>query len=366
MKNTLKFLILGAIILALGLVFFFQKNFTPKEIAPNSAISVRAISVNAEELVTEAQYVGVIKGESLSKLSFQVPGKISTIYAKEEALVKKGDPLADIEPNRLELGTQASQSQVQAASSQLSKANDAYAFAQTQYDNVTALFASGGASQNDLDKAKLSLELAASDRKSAEEQRRLAQVQGQQNQLNLKDAVITAPFDGYVVDWLAEVGEITGAGYPVVVFRAPGQVIEVAITQKDYESFAVGTQVEVIINDETMTGQVTQRENYPDAETRTFAVKIAMESSDYPIGSLCKVKVKTQVLKGVKLPIMSLLYNGTKQVYQVIDKKVQLIDVEVLEILDDYVIVSGITDGTVIVTEGIKRLKPGDSVVLLK
>jgi RND family efflux transporter MFP subunit len=366
MKQSLKLLLVGVVIIVLSLVFVFQKQFVSKEEAPQNVVTVRAITVEEAEYANYAEYIGVIKGDSLTKLSFQVPGKITTLHVKADALVKKGEALAEIEPNRLELGTQASQSQVLTATNQVNKAKDAYNFAKNQYDNASSLFSSGGASQNDLDKAKLSYEMAQSDLKSAEEQKRLAQVQGQQNQLNLKDATIIAPFDGYVVDWLTEVGEITAAGYPVVVYRSPGQIIEASITQKDYNAFEVGTQVEIDIDDTLLTGVITRREAYPNPETRTFNVEIAMESNDYPIGALCTIKAQTKSLTGTKLPIMALIYNEQKQVYRVDGLKVQLVDVEVLEITDDYVIVSGLKDGMSVVTEGIKRLKAGDSVVLLK
>lgn len=366
MKQSLKLLLVGVVIIVLSLIIVFQKQFVSKEVAPLSAVTVRAISVEETEFIHFAEYVGIIKGDSLTKLSFLVPGKVTALHVKADTLVKKGEALAEIEPSRLELGTQASQSQVLTATNQLNKAKDAYNFAKNQYDNVSSLFLSGGASQNDLDKAKLNLELTQSDLKSAEEQKRLAQVQGQQNQLNLNDATIIAPFDGYVVDWLTEIGEVTAAGYPVVVFRSPGQIIEASITQKDYAAFEVGNQVEIIIDGKSISGLITRREAYPNPETRTFTVEIAMESNAYPIGALCTVKAQTKVLTGTKLPIMALIYNDKKQVYQVEDQKVQLIDVEVLEIAEDYVIVSGLKDGMSVVTEGIKRLKTGDSVVLLK
>ncbi len=366
MNNKMKIGVMAAVILLLLVVFIFQKNFVPKGVPIQDVISVKSVLAQKSKFESIAEYVGVVKGESLSKLSFQVPGKIKAILSNPNDLVKKGAQLAQIEPDRLELGALASQSQVVSASNQVNKAQEGYDFAQNQLQNVTALFASGGASQNDLDKATLNLELSKADLNSAKEQKRLAQVQGQQNQLNLNDTTLLAPFDGYVVDWLTKVGETTGAGYPVLVFRSPGQMIEFGVAQKDFVAFKVGTEVTVMVDEKAYIGRVTAREAYPNAETRTYAIQVVIDKAQFPIGALCTVKVVTHVVEGVKLPIMALLYNEHLQVFQVTDQKVALVDVEILELMDDYVIVKGLDNGMNIVTEGIKRLKVGDIVVLLK
>lgn len=365
MTKKIQYLILGGLIIAALLLMVFQKQLATKETTQSEAISVKAITAKVAENKNTIAYVGVLKGEMLSKLSFQVPGEIVSLLAESSTYVKKGQPLAEIKPNRLDLGIAASNSQISAASAQLSKAKEGYAFAQTQYDNVKALVDSGGASQNDLDKAKLSLDSARSDFLSAQDQVRLAELQGKESQLNLDDSVLLSPYDGYVVDWLSEIGEIVGAGYPVVVFRAPNQIVEIGISQKDYAFFQIGTQVTVIVDDRQYPGVVTQRDGYPNSVTRTFTVQVAIDQKDIPTGSLCRVEVEKDLIKGVRLPVMALIYNDRVQVYVVRDQTVTLIDVEVIALDNDHVIVTGIEDGTLVVTEGIKRLKPGDAVVLL-
>ncbi len=187
-------------------------------------------------------------------LGFQVPGRIDRIDPHEGDRVRAGDTLAALD--RAELGARLAQVRAQAVaarallaemeagarSEELAQAREAagtaddkYADAQRDFDRVQRLLQGGAVSQEVLDKAKLALDVAQSQREQAEQQLRLvetgprkeriaaqravvAQTEAavHQAEATLANAVIIAPFDGVVSVRDREPGETVGAGAPVL------------------------------------------------------------------------------------------------------------------------------------------------------
>jgi HlyD family secretion protein len=187
-------------------------------------------------------------------LGFQVPGRIQTVRPREGDRVKAGDTLADLDRTELEARRQQALAQVHASRAMLSEmetgarqeelaqaqagaraGEDRLVDAQRDFERVQRLFQGGAASQEALDKSKLALDVARSQRDQAAEQLKLVQtgprperITGQraavtqaeaalaQTEAALVNAMIRAPFDGVVSVRDREPGETVGAGTPVV------------------------------------------------------------------------------------------------------------------------------------------------------
>jgi HlyD family secretion protein len=187
-------------------------------------------------------------------LGFQVPGRIETILRREGDRVSAGDTLASLDKTELlarraqamaqisaavavlhEMETGARSEELAQARSALRAADDRLADSQRDFDRVQRLFQGGAASQEALDKSKLALDVARSQRDQAAEQLKLvetgprpermaaqraavaqAQAAGAQIDAAISNAVIRAPFDGVVTVRDREPGETVGAGAPVL------------------------------------------------------------------------------------------------------------------------------------------------------
>lgn len=112
----------------------------------------------------------------------QVGGMIKSIDYKEGSKVKKGDQLFKIEDDSYV----AAVSEAKAA---LAKAEASVPSAQANFDRYQKLVGSGGATQIELDTAKVTLLQAQADVSSAQAALKTAMI-------NLDHTVITAPFDG--------------------------------------------------------------------------------------------------------------------------------------------------------------------------
>jgi HlyD family secretion protein len=187
-------------------------------------------------------------------LGFQLPGRIQRVDPHEGDLVKAGQELAVLD--RTELLARRAQARAQHAAAaalltelqhgarseeraqaqQVAKAADQRLVdAQRDFERIQRLFQGGAVSQEALDKARLALDVAQSQRDQAYEQLKLVEsgpraervaaqravvdqagAAVQQTDAALANAVITAPFDGVVSVRDREAGETVGAGAPVL------------------------------------------------------------------------------------------------------------------------------------------------------
>jgi len=187
-------------------------------------------------------------------LGFQVPGRIETVGPHEGDRVKAGDTLAALDRSELEARKAQAVAQLDAARALLTEleagarreelaqarevlhaAEERYADAQRDFERVQRLHQTGALSQEAFDKAKLTLEVAKSQRDQAQQQlqmletgprreriaaQRAAVAQAaaavRQADAALANAVVRAPFDGVVTVRDREPGETVGAGAPVL------------------------------------------------------------------------------------------------------------------------------------------------------
>lgn len=365
---------------------------------------VRAMSVQEELRPIALEYTGVVGTEALKKLAFKSGGKIEKVFVKEGQKIEAGQPLIQLNTSDLEYAEAASKGQLAAARAQydkavngaapeelqqieanVKKAQDSYNFAKDNYEKLQVLLQEGAISQNDLDKAKLELDIRESDLKAAKEIEKQAKngarvedkaaAKGQWEQAQadynhklslLEDATIIADSNGYVVDVLYEVGELVASGYPVVVIRNEDQVVKVGLSSKDFEKLSIGSKAIIRTDERTLEGEVTNIGQTPDEQTRTYPIEIALTEKTLPLGSIVKLDLIIGEEKGVWIPITAIMANGEDYVYVVKDEKASRRKVTLGAVNGDYVRVDGLEGNEQLIIEGMQRLKDQDLVSVQK
>jgi HlyD family secretion protein len=114
-----------------------------------------------------------------------------------------------------------------------------------------------------------------------------ARAQLEEAQLKLKEAVITAPFDGVVASLGAEVGELVSSGTPMVVLVDLSNFhIDVEIDEIDISQIAVGQEVLITLDalpDEEISGHVeaiAPTASSDDGGVVSYVVTVAIELTD--------------------------------------------------------------------------------------
>lgn len=365
---------------------------------------VKTIKVEEQQSPEILSYSGIVASGGLKKLSFKSTGKIGKIHFKEGQQIKKGDILVELEDQDLQFALAAAEAQMGVARStyekaingataeelrnaelDVKKAQDAYDYIISSYKRAEALYSSGAVSRDELDKARLEADVGESELNQAKEL--LSQVKtgarsedkkGLLYQLEqakadyeykaglVADAAMTADCDGYMVELLYEEGELAPAGYPVAVIRNEGLIVNVGLAEKDYSRVTVGTKANIIAGEKKVEGMVTNISQFPDSQTRTYNIEIAIRENTLNLGAITKVEIITGNVSGIWIPLTSMLSDGMDYVYIAKGNIAEKREIVILDIAGSMARVGGLKPGEQLVVEGMKRLRAGDGISVLK
>lgn len=326
--------------------------------APVRPVLYTTVALETAELF--GPFAGSVEPRYRSQLGFQIPGRMIGRDAFVGDRVRQGQRLAAIDPTVPQFQLVQAQAEVAEANAQLANATRIEA-------RQRILFQGGNVTQAQLDAATAALETARA---------RLAQaragLQKAQDQIGYTE--LKADFDGVIAAWSAEIGQVVGAGQPVVTVARP-DLREAVIDIPDFllgnmernGAFTVALQVSPSV---TATGRVREIAPQSDPSTRTRRVRLSLENPPeaFRLGTTVTVTLARSVPPRVELPATALLeHDGRSQVW-VVDaagRAVTRRDVRVAARHDGTVaITEGLTRGERVVTAGVNTLKDGQTVKL--
>ena len=177
---------------AVGLFFLIGSRGKPEP-------QYRTATVDKGDITQTVTATGALSAVITVQVGSQVSGIIAALHADFNSKVKKGDPLAELDPTPF-------QAQVEQQRAAVTKAKVDTANAEINFNRQKRLLADGLAAQSDYDSAK-----AAYD--SARAQVEQAKASLSQSETNLKYTKITSPIDGIVVARQYDVGQTVAASF---------------------------------------------------------------------------------------------------------------------------------------------------------
>lgn len=365
---------------------------------------VKTVEVKEQASPSILGYSGIVSSSELKKLAFKSTGRIGEIHVEEGQSIKKGDVLIALDGQDLQYALAAAKGQAEAARSvyekalngatteelknaelNVKKAQDAYDYVSNNYKRMESLYKSDAISQNELEKVKLEADVKESELQQAKEllsqvkngarsedkkvllsQMEQAEADYEYKASLVQDAVMISEGEGYVVEVLYKKGELVPAGYPVVVLRDEGLVVNVGLSEKDLGRVMLGTKATVRVGEKTAYGKVTNISQVPDAQTRTNNIEISLEESSLNLGAVAKVDIITGNENGIWIPLTSMLSDGMDYVYLDKDNIAGKREIVIEGIAGSMAKVKGLKPGEQLVVEGMKRLRAGDSISVLK
>ncbi|MEN1761116.1 efflux RND transporter periplasmic adaptor subunit [Anoxynatronum sibiricum] len=387
-----------------------------EEITESPGIPVEVIPLVIAGQQMETRHTGIIAAEKVVTQGFTSGGKVETLLVQAGDRVKAGDPLASLEQQSFQHALHAAEAQLLAAEAQyqmalqggreeaaamtqaeVTMAEEKLAFVKEQAQRATTLYQQGALSQQAWEEAVL-LEMQAV---LTLEQARWKLVMTQQGlrpeeveQLRqqhlaagagkdalakqLEDATLTAGFDGYVANVHVEAGEVAGAGTPVVTLASEALRGIVGLTRQEMQRVKVGDLVAVEADGKVFSGRVEVLHPFPDPHTRTYKVEISpgeltvpstssMGSSTPSFAWLAPGQVVTVIfpgesLSGIWVPVQYVANDGEAYVYLVEDGRARRHAVTIEVIQEDQVLITGVTPGALLITEGAAGVREGDVV----
>jgi len=350
--SMLRTIVLATAVAALGAC----SKHEPPPPAPRAVI---AQVVGAKPNEGANVYSGEVRARHENDLAFRVGGKVVARYVDVGATVKKGTELARLDPQDAQLGVESARSQLAAAEAdhalakaELARYRDLYA---KQYVSKAVL----DARENTFNTTKARLEQAR------------AQAQVARNQSSYTSLVAEA--DGVITAVNVEAGQVVSAGQPVLRFARPEEKeVAINVPETRLRDLRDGNQVTVALwaaPDKPYIGRVREVAPNADPATRTFMAKITILDPDIAV----KLGMTANVLLGdragaevITLPLTALTQVDGKPAVWVVDpqtSKVNLRPVAVGAYREDGVTVrDGLRAGEVVVTAGVHKLLPGETV----
>jgi len=330
-----------------------------KTAAPAAPRPARIVVVTPHKLTLVAQGAGRIQSRYVSRVGFEVGGRLISRDVDVGAVVKKGQKLA-------QLSAIDYQNTVTAAEADLASAKAAVAQAAPQEERYRILLKKAFTTRPVYENSLKALQIAEAQVQAAEANLRIAQ-----NQLSYTE--LAAPDDGVVTATDADPGQVVAAGQTVVeisrntqreaVFAVAGEHVTHATPQMPVKVWLQGRP------DIAVTGTIREISPEADSTTGTYTVKVALPSPppEMRLGAVVVGRAESEGEVVMSLPSTALLQTGDGPQVWVVgeDGTAHRRPITLLEFdTDSIVVADGLSAGDKVVTAGVNSLAEGQAVKL--
>jgi RND family efflux transporter MFP subunit len=304
-------------------------------------VAVRTATVAPGPVARVVEATGSLHGEREAVLAAKVMGTVVDIRKKAGDPIRRGEILVVLDDRE-------SAGNIGQAEGALAQAKAAASLAESNLKRFEILFERGSASQLELDQARFAHESALG---------AVRQAEGAVSTAGSYGSNITAPFDGRVVDRLAEEGDLAAPGRPLMrVEDARRLRLHVTLSERELGAAIAGAEVEVVVPSmpgKSWTGKIGEVVPAVDPATRSTTVKIDLpEDPALRSGLFARARFRTGERESLSVPRGAILRRGGMVgVYVVDGARASFRLVEVAEPAGDF-------------AEVLSGLSPGDRVVL--
>lgn len=322
---------------------------------------VRVVTVEERAAGETVTLTGTVQAQEDVNLAFRIGGQLLERNVNVGDQVRTGQVVARLDPSTLRDAVQGARANLAAAMARLVDARN-------EVQRLEPLLPQGFVSRQMFDRAVEARNAAQAMVDAAE-----AQVSAAETQLSYADLLADGP--GVVTARGAEPGEVVAAGRMIVrlareggrdaVFDFPARVKDQARADEDV-GVVLSTNPEVKAH-----GRIREVSPEADPVTRTFQVRVGL--SDPPaalrLGSTVTGTIQLGGGTGMTVPAAALTSSQGAPAVWVIDPDTDTVNLRAVEVagfeLDRVLIAHGLSDGELVVTAGVKTLRPNQRVRLL-
>ncbi len=331
----------GLIVATLGLAACSQEKAEVQDIIR----PVKVVEIGQAQNSRELAYSGSVRARTEMNLGFRISGKVTQRLVDIGQHVTSGDVLARIDSTDYELSVKSAKASLDAAERQVETVD-------LTRKRAEQLYAKNFTSKSQLEQATLSYNQAVASRDAARST--LSQAQNQVVYTDLK-----ASENGIVTAVSADVGQVVGAGTPVMTVAVDGEKeVLIAVPEMDIAAFKPGKDVTASFwSDDALklSGKVREVAGSADQQSRTFAVRVSLPDDPRVLLGMT-ANIEASVAKKqemVSIPLSALAEKDGRKIVWTVDRTGETVHerpVKVAEFTADGV---SVADG----------LKPGDVVV---
>jgi HlyD family secretion protein len=256
-------IIIIAVILIIGLIIVLNLSSQREK-----SVKVTVENVTKTDLTSIISASGEIKPKKNVNISALIPGRIVKIGVKEGDEVKTGDFLLKLDSTQYEANTERDRAFIQSSQAELIKTEMTLQKNRSFYDRQKNLYDNGLISKEQLEQAKVQLDISDASNRSVRFQIQQAQASLKSTLDNLSKTVFTSPIDGVITSLRVEEGEMAITG----TMNNPGTVlmtiadlsimeVEVEVDETDVIGVQLGQTADIRVDafpNQTIKGKVTE------------------------------------------------------------------------------------------------------------
>ena len=302
---------------------------------------VRLLQVSKRDVNQTAEFTATVQPEIKNNIASQSPGRIKDIFVEVGDPVKKGQKLVAMDDANL------STTQVQIDNLRLT------------YQRLLELFEVGGASQQELDNAKLQLDVAETNARNLQE-----------------NTTLISPINVVVTARNYDADDMYSGQLPILTVMQINPVkLLINVSESYYAKVKNGMPVDIrfdVFGDEVFKGKVALIYPVIDDATRTFTAEISLPNNDLRVrpGMFARVTINFGVENRVVVPDQAIVKqpgSGERFVYVYNNGNVDYKRVELgRRMNNEYELISGVEEGDRVVIAGQARLTNGAAVEIIE
>ncbi len=211
-----------SLILIFSILFSFIATSCSEGNAKENSVSKSELIKNVKVFHPEKKNIPIIietgitlKAEEVSEISSEVSAPLLKWYVEKNDFVKKGAPIAKLDPVNYEIQRNQAEGNLKALESQ-------YSSVSKDYERIKRLVDKNAAPKQQLDSLEAQFEALQNQISVAKENVELA------NRM-VRKTILRAPYTGIIIDRKASVGEFIAAGAKELVTMAKNDVLEAEI-----------------------------------------------------------------------------------------------------------------------------------------
>lgn len=307
----------------------------------NQAPRVKTQQVVARDVEQIYEFTATVEPIVKNNINPTTPGRIRQIFVEVGDKVVKGQRLAQMDAVNLV----NSETQIENF--------------KRIYNRVSELYAVGGASQQELDNARLQLTLAETNLKTLQE-----------------NTLLLSPISGIVSARNYDNGDMYNGQQPILtVMQINPVLLKINVSETFFSKVKPGMKVDVTLDvyeKESFKGKVSLVYPTIDERTRTFGVEIKLDNPNSKVrpGMFARVNINFGAINRVVVPDQAIIKqagSGARFVYLLEGDKVSYKQIELGRRVDkEYELISGIESGAEVVVSGQGKLADGIAVEVIK
>ncbi len=302
-------------------------------------------------------FLGTVKFQHSANLSFQEDGVITYIPFSKGDFVKKGQIIAKIDDTLYKIRKNEELAT-------LSEKEVEYKQAKNYFKRMTILHSAGGVSDNDWEDADFNMKAKAK------------QISLQKEKINyinkqLSYAILTSPYDGYILEKTSEVGEyVTASKVVLTIINSDKTQLEVMVSSDIVNDLKLNDEIVAFRNNLSYKGKIAHI-SQSSSNSGGYLIKIFLDNfyPDLKEGMNADVEFLKTNENSIFVPINSIIKENEKNYIYKIDNiknnegTIKKIEVQTGKIIDENIeILKELKQNDIIILKGQKNVKENSKI----